>query len=73
MTFKCKKCSEEVSNSKMAGLVFGQIAAATLEGKGVKTQRELAAGFNSGEFGSGFLSAFRVKCPSCEASNWEPA
>lgn len=71
MTFECKECKEKVSDSKMAGLVFGQIAAATLESNGVKTQSALTAGFSSGEFASGFLSGLKVKCPKCNKSNWK--
>lgn len=71
MTFECKECKEKVSNSKMAGLVFGQIAAATLASKGIKTQSELTAGFNSGDFAAGTLSGMKVKCPKCNGSNWK--
>lgn len=71
MSFKCKKCKEEVSNSKMTGLVFGQITVATLESKGIKTQKDLTTGFSGGDFGSGFLSSFNVKCPNCKESSWE--
>lgn len=71
MSFECKNCKEEVSNSKMTGLVFGQIAAATLSSKGIKTQSGLTAGFNGGEFGSGFLSGLKVRCPKCDSTNWK--
>lgn len=71
MSFECKECKENVSNSKMAGLVLGQIAASTLESKGITSKSALMAGFSSGEFGSGVLSGMKVKCPSCNKSNWK--
>lgn len=71
MSFKCKGCKETVSYSKMAGLVLGQVGSATLESKGIKTQRELAKAFDTGEFGAGVLSGFRINCPSCNGTNWE--
>jgi hypothetical protein len=70
MSFECKKCNESVSTSKMAGLVFGQIARATLESKGIKTESGLKAGFSSGDFGAGFLSGLKIQCPNCGEKNW---
>ena len=71
MSFSCKECGETVSNSKMAGLVFGQITKATLERKGIHTESELSQGFNSQEFSGGFLTALGIKCPKCKKSNWD--
>lgn len=70
MSFECKKCEEKVSNSKMAGLVFGQVTSATLKTKGIETQSSLASGFNSGDFSGGFLSGLGIKCPGCGSKNW---
>jgi len=71
MPFQCKNCKEKVTNSKMVGLVFGQIAAATLESKGIKTQSALVTKFKSHDIGAGFLSAMRVECPNCRKTNWD--
>ena len=71
MTFKCKNCEEKVSNSKMVGLVLGQVASATLEGKGIKTRPALTNCLNSGEVGAGVLSGMGVSCPNCNSANWD--
>lgn len=70
MSFECSGCKEKVSNSKMVGLVFGQITSATLEIKGIKTKASLTAGFSRGELGSGFLSGLGIECPKCKNTNW---
>ena len=71
MSFECKKCGEKVSDSKMAGLVFGQVASATLSRYGIETKSELTKGFSSRDFGSGVLSGLGVGCPKCGEKNWK--
>lgn len=71
MSFECKNCNEEVSSVKMAGLVFGQITAANLASKGIKTQTSLKSAFDLGEFTAGFVTGLGIKCPSCKKSNWK--
>lgn len=71
MTCKCGNCDKEYSNSKMAGLIFGQVAKSVLERRGYSSENAVKAAFNSGEFSGGFLSAMGVKCPSCGASDWD--
>jgi DNA-directed RNA polymerase subunit RPC12/RpoP len=71
MSFECKECGEKVSDSKMAGLVFGQIASATLSGYGIETKSGLTKGFSSRDFGSGILSGLGINCPKCSGKNWK--
>ncbi len=70
MSFKCNGCNKSFSDSKMAGLVFGQISRSLLESRGVLTEGKLTQGFSSGDFRAGFLSGLGVRCPSCDAKDW---
>jgi len=70
MSFKCENCGETVSNSKMAGLAFGQISRNILESKGIGEKEVFASALNKGEFSAGYLSGLGIKCPSCRKSNW---
>lgn len=71
MSFVCVNCEEEVSSTKMAGLVFGQLSRSFLEGKGILSEQALKARFSSGDFTSGFLSGLGVSCPKCGKTNWK--
>lgn len=62
--FKCKSCNEEVSTSKMAGLVIGQA------GKD-KAERAGLSNFSKPDFIAGLVSGFKVRCPGCNESNWD--
>lgn len=66
MSYSCKSCKEKVSNSKMAGLVIGQVSREVLEAKNITR-----SSFSNGEVMAGLLSGFRVKCPKCGKTNWE--
>ena len=58
--FICKSCDEKVSNSKMFGLVIGQIGREKFEQRG----------FSKGDILAGALSGFRIACPNCSKTNW---
>jgi DNA-directed RNA polymerase subunit RPC12/RpoP len=70
MSFKCENCGEEVSNSKMAGLAFGQISKSILESKGIGDLSMLRSAFDKGQFAAGYISGLGIKCPSCGNANW---
>ena len=61
--FNCKKCEEEVSNAKMAGLVIGQIGRETAQAKGLSPQ-------SKADFIAGLLSGAKIQCPNCSSTNW---
>lgn len=65
MSFECKACSREVSNSEMIGLAIGHCGRAVLE------KKMDSSAFSKGEFSSGLLNGFRVPCPSCGKSDWK--
>lgn len=70
MSFKCKKCGETFSSSKMAGIAFGHIARSVLESKGILSKEGLASAFDKGDFSAGVLSGLKVCCPKCDSSHW---
>lgn len=70
MSFTCANCSEKVSDSKMAGLVIGQVASATLSSKGIQTRSDLTSSLSKGEFTAGVISGLGIKCPKCNGTNW---
>lgn len=61
--FNCKKCHEEVSNAKMAGLVIGQIGREKALSQGLSPQ-------SKADFIAGLLSGAKIQCPSCNSTNW---
>lgn len=60
--FICKSCKEEVSNSKMFGLVIGQVGREKLVERNAINKPDVLAGI---------LSGFRISCPECQKTNWE--
>lgn len=62
--FKCKLCNEKFSNSKMIGLIIGQIGRDKSESKGLSN-------FSKPDFIAGLVTGFKVRCPDCNGSNWE--
>lgn len=62
--FKCKGCNEELSNAKMIGLVIGQIGREKAISQGLSNSSKT-------DFIAGLVSGFKVKCPKCNATNWD--
>lgn len=64
MSFECRKCDREVSNSEMLGLAIGQCTKSAIE-------KKLGAGFSKEDFTTGFLNGLKVHCPSCGKADWK--
>lgn len=65
MSFDCKQCKREVSNSEMMGIAIGHVGNAIFE------KKLGAQGFSKGEFSAGFLNGLKVPCPSCNKCDWK--
>jgi len=67
MAFSCGNCNSTFSDSKMVGIVVGQIGRDLVN-------RELglpkSSNFSGRELTAGILSGFNIKCPKCGKSNW---
>lgn len=65
MSYECKNCKKEISNSEMAGLAIGHL------GREVFDKKLGTQGFSKGEFSAGLLTGLKIPCPSCSKSDWK--